>query len=167
MWNAQYISWVVSGQRKKNQPQQENLGKEEYVWYIPIPDLTWKTVIDILLLVSDQESHVNKWRSLLRCYQVDFIIDIGASVKIIYKEQWEELKRKQLKCYSEKCGKKLYPPNPWIAGGNSENDEHNFSCWMVGSALLGKDKASALEVLKLWTNALKLNANFSRISRII
>lgn len=105
MWNAQYISWVVSGQRKKKQPQQENLRKEEYVWYIPIPDLTWKTVIDILLLVSDQESHVNKWRSLLRCYQVDFIIDIGASVKIIYKEQWEELKRKQLKCYSEKCGK--------------------------------------------------------------
>ena len=37
-----------------------------------------------------------------------FIIDSGASVNIIDKEQWEELKRKNLKCYSEKCGKKLY-----------------------------------------------------------
>jgi hypothetical protein len=41
-------------------------------------------------------------------HPVEFIIDSGASVNITDKEQWEDLKKKHLKCHSEKCEKKLY-----------------------------------------------------------
>jgi hypothetical protein len=40
--------------------------------------------------------------------EVENIIDSGASENIIDKEQWEDLKKKHLKCHSEKCEKKLY-----------------------------------------------------------
>ncbi|XP_062578034.1 uncharacterized protein K02A2.6-like [Saccostrea cucullata] len=100
---------------------------------------------------------------------VEFVIDSGASANIIDKELWEYLKKNRIKCHSEKCEKKLFAygstePLKLLGkfraqtsiheNGNSREEEF-FVLNGTGPALLGKDTAMNLGVLKLGVNTVQ------------
>ncbi|XP_033641983.1 uncharacterized protein K02A2.6-like [Asterias rubens] len=100
---------------------------------------------------------------------VDVIIDSGASVNIIDKSLWEELKGKRIQCKSERSNKKLYAygsTNPLkvlgkfvtkikVDGMSHEDTEVEADFYVTeskGPALLGKDTSVELGVLKIGVN---------------
>lgn len=124
-------------------------------------------VFAFILKTSDKSS--DKVTVSLGGHPVEFVIDSGASANIIDKELWEVLKKKRLKCYSEKCEKKLYAyssteplkllgkfrTHTLIEETGNGSEEEFYVLNGKGPALLGKDTATNLGVLKLGVNSVQ------------
>lgn len=124
-------------------------------------------VFAFILKTSDKSS--DKVTISLGGHPVEFVIDSGASANIIDKELWEDLKKKRLKCYSEKCEKKLYAyssteplkllgkfrTHTLIEETGNGSEEEFYVLNGKGPALLGKDTAMNLGVLKLGVNSVQ------------
>lgn len=124
-------------------------------------------VFAFILKTSDKSS--DKVTVSLGGHRVEFVIDSGASANIIDKELWEALKKKRLKCYSEKCEKKLYAyssteplkllgkfrTHTLIEETGNGSEEEIYVLNGKGPALLGKDTAMHLGVRKLCVNSVQ------------
>ena len=91
------------------------------------------------------------------------LIDSGATCNIVDRATWESLKQKGVKCKSRKCEKKLFaygPTKPIKVAGTFESEIHceesgekcvdEFTVVESrGKALLGKDTAEKLNVLRV------------------
>ena len=91
------------------------------------------------------------------------LIDSGATCNIVDRVTWESLKQKGLKCKSRKCEKKLFAygqtkPSEVVTTFESEIhcEESGEKCADeftvvegLGKALLGKDTAEKLNVLRV------------------
>ena len=100
---------------------------------------------------------------------VDVIIDSGATVNIIDKSMWESLKAKHIKCKSERSNKKLYTYSSdkpldligkfstvvSLKGPHREIEADFYVINGEGPALLGKQTAMDLGVLKIEINAVQ------------
>ena len=100
---------------------------------------------------------------------VDVIIDSGATVNIIDKSTWASLKAKHIKCKSERSNKKLYTYSSdkpldligkfstvvSLKGPHQEIEADFYVINGEGPALLGKQTAMDLGVLKIEINAVQ------------
>jgi hypothetical protein len=114
------------------------------------------------LVLAYPGNRVTRVTVSVRGHPVEFIIDSGASVNIIDKEQLEELKKKLLKCHSGKCEKKLYAYGATepldllgkfraqisIPDTDNRYEAEFFVLNGNGPSLLSKDTAMKSEILK-------------------
>ncbi|XP_060076193.1 uncharacterized protein K02A2.6-like [Ylistrum balloti] len=112
---------------------------------------------------SVQHTDADRLSFMVGGHKVDMVVDSGATVNIIDKPTWEDLKKRKIVCRSEKTDKRLYSygadkplsllgkfiTTVSVDGSDDEIEAAFYVLDGTGSALLGRATAVDLGVLKI------------------